>query len=63
MTANDSKFNDSFVSIVAISGDTLLVEVSGKDVGKGSAYAFVLAGDGLWDKVTKLIARNGIDSR
>ena len=60
--ASDGASYDEFGSSVAISGYTLLVGAWGKDGGKGAAYAFIFAGDVLWDEGTRLILRNGIAS-
>ena len=63
MIENDGAFNDYFESILAISGDTLLVGDSGKGGSKGAVYACVLSGDGSWDEVTNHIPINVIASR
>ena len=54
MTENDRMSGDYFGSSIVISGDTLLVGAYGKYDNRGATYAFFLAGDGLWDKGTKL---------
>ena len=62
MTNNDGASYDYFVWNVDISGYMLLIGDKGKNVDMGPAYAFVLAGDGFGDEVTRLIPRIIIDS-
>jgi hypothetical protein len=60
LSAADGAQNDEFGYAVAISGDTVLVNASGKANGQGAVYAFTRSA-GSWTEQQELTESNGAD--